>query len=407
MPYSAEKKFITSIRWNLLEGITQNVLLFGHHLMLFNVVSRTLFGQAGTAIATTYLLAHVASAGFYATIGSSFRSWRYCQHTFLVYIVPHIIGTACVGFLLTGVVLAITWVPVGNVSYLILSGLVISEAVRETLKATAQTIFANKAHTTINTLAIAAYCTIVWSYYYIGNSNLNLHALLLPLLGTSVVANVALLYTIAHWFGKTTDQENDTTHLQHKVLLKNRLHGAVYTLSSLPFNGNFLIPALAFRSGFADVASLKLANDATHYIGNLMRKALYTASHSFFAHTLTANGVIPQHSWRYAHATLHCMLAWYIPLGITAGCIATLMASANLLALLAFGLLKLGDCAIAPNETRCFVESKPHFLTALGVVGCLVIATLFTLPSLLPGLILCVIATIRIALLCVFWSRMA
>jgi len=403
MQRTIEQKFMASIRWNTLEGVLQNLLLFGHHLLLFKVVSPTLFGEVGSIIASSYLLATVASAGFYAIIGSSFHTWRGCQRTFLTHITPHIIGSGCAGMVLAlvGMTIATHYLPITKPIDLIVCALVASEAVRETLKATIQTIFANKAHTTISTLAIIAYCAIVWSYYA-GGALLTVQTLLLPLLVTSFAANTALLCTIVWWFWGTSKRQNLVAPC-HKELLKTRLHGATYTLGTLPFNGNLLIPALAWHTGFAGVASLKLANDATHYIGNLMRKALYAASHSLFTHTRTANGTICPYAWCHARTTLHCMMLWGLPLAVTTGCAAALIGAAYLPALLAFGLLKLCDCLLAPHETRCLVEGKTRLLALLGTASFLIIATLFLLPKVAPGALLCAVATTRLGGLFLLW----
>jgi len=404
MQHSVEQKFIASIRWNTFEGILQNLFLFSHHMLLFKVVPAALFGQVGSMIACSYLLAAVASAGFYAIIGNSFHAWHTCQRTFLTYIAPHIIGSACVGLLLAFVCLTVTayYLPINTAVGLTMGGLVISETIRETLKATTQTIFANKAHTVINTITIAAYCIVVWCRYLWGY-NLDLLMLLLPLLCTSLIANSALVFIIARWLAHATEQQKSVTQPSHTALLKARIHGATYTFSTLPFNGNMLIPALAWRTGFTDVAGLKLANDATHYIGNLMRKAIYSGSHALFAHTGTINGTIHTHAWRNVRSALRYMLLWGIPLALIACSTAMLLGTTYLPALLAFGLLKLCDCFMAPHETRCLVEGKSHLLALLGATSSLLVAIICLLPKISPTILLCAIAMTRMWPLFLLW----
>jgi len=393
---SVTRKFLESIRWNTAEGVLCNGLLFIHHLLLFNAIPAPLFGQAGSAIALVYLLATLSSAGFYAILGPSFHYWCSCKQKFLHCVGPHIGGTVLVSLLFIFTASIITAFSTNSAARWVTIGATLcSEAVRETLKATAQTIFANRAHTTINLAALACYCIIVWSCY-LWYGTLTFFSLITPLFVTSVLANVALAYTISNWFN-TGSEKGTSEPISQVTLLKHRVNGTLYSISTLPFNSNLLIPALALRVGFADVATLKLASDATHYLGNLMRKALYAASHSLFTHSRTANGHVSYRLWLHSNRVLRQMLLLYIPLCIVAALAVTFSNGLYLLPIIgAFGLLKIGECIAAPCETRYLVEAKAHILLSIGLASLTAVATLSMLPGTISTvLLLYIIAAIR------------
>lgn len=256
-----KKKFYASMKWNALEGISYQLLLTIHTIILYGIIPNTLFGEMSMLLTSVYLIHPLLNLAFDQTCSLfANRKENGAQSFFwssvLTQMIIQTIFASCFcaiivlkkynffGMMLTPHELALA------------CACLISEVNRRTLRHVLQYKFHNRTTALVEMTAGIIYVSIFWllaqSIGYTATT------VLIPLFIQSLFSLSILSITSWHIL------KRESVHLIHPkvntALLKERSTFLASMLARYPFNYNTLLYTFGFLYGPTITATLKLTS---------------------------------------------------------------------------------------------------------------------------------------------------
>ncbi len=276
-------KFISSVKWNALSSIYYQTNLTIYMFWLFHTIGPKQFGIIGTLFAIIYLCIDFLGFGFTNSLALSFKDITKDKLHFKEYYFRSLIQQMAILFAI------IICIPIfykkldfwfsntfsccllNQATWLVITGLILSESLKKNLRAISQLLFLNQALAIIEISTATLYSlSIVLIYYYTNHiSILQIFLTLLIISITSVLTLATLVFLQYKKLPYLDSSSNIKNHFK-PISLKKRISTQFYIylnqLSKLSFGGNFLIFLFASTFGTTAIAPLKLINRIAVYL---------------------------------------------------------------------------------------------------------------------------------------------
>lgn len=278
-----QQHFGFSVRWNILESVWYQVLLFGHQYALYSLLPATDYGLIGTYFSLVYLSIQIFNVGLDKSISPYFADAIQSKKSAYAILIQPIVWHFL--FLLSIVscgLIGIYYNRIISLSLgLLLGCMCISEALKKTVRSLLHCAFRHDITTVIELITISSYILCIWFYYYLGYP-LNTYALLIPMVITSAISLIVLIYYAYQWFINLPDTDQYISISLHRMI-RHRLGVYGTQLSTLFFSSNFLVPLFAWQYGLEYAAVLKLIGYLHHVLHTIIHKIVGSSLYSCFA----------------------------------------------------------------------------------------------------------------------------
>ncbi len=289
-----QKFFLHNIIWNTIESLIYHTLLLAYQITLFKVTTYTMYGAIGTIFAGIYFLSLIANIGLDASLAPFFHLWSESKHTFKTFIgynvLPNYILLSGIFFTLFYAkkiiypLLRSTECNETTLLYLVIA-LIVSESIKKTVKNILQITAKVKVTALVEIGTIISYTTIVFCLYTIGYP-INGYLIFIPMLLTSTLSLLCLLYALYSWY-QTLDTGHATTNnaITNHRIIKSRLYTYFNEIGHAIFSNNFLVPFFAFCFGLPAAGSFKITSTIARSMTVILHKIFGASSNVFLANT--------------------------------------------------------------------------------------------------------------------------
>lgn len=317
MNSSLQKKTSLSLLWNAGEAFLYQGFLLTHQLLLFSLTSKELYGSLGALFASLYFGIMILNGSFDTALVSRFSLFSQNKQSFKTFIIneflPQISLLLCGGLtLLTSLFymkhLAPSHIQTFLTPYwvLLLTAFIFLEGTKKNLRSLLHLAFKSKTTACIEVANIICYVSLVWIYYFTGNS-------LSPLFLTQLFVSVSLVTTIMlalntfYYYQTLTDKKVDSKEIAGDN--KARLYIYANQICRSLFSSNFLLPFFAFHAGFKEAGIITLINTITFSTTFFIQKIFGPTSAALFASTKNLSFESKQSAFSFIHKK--CLHAFY------------------------------------------------------------------------------------------------
>jgi hypothetical protein len=290
------KKLNYSTKWNAFESVFYKAILATHQACLFYVASKFIYGLTSIIFALMYLTIELINLGLDRSLAQLSQTYLGNKSIFYKYLLPQLIIQ---GLLLVLVLLMLinnyeiagfcfsrqfkcTFLT--QPQWLLISFIIICEAMRKTLRIVSQLLFLNKPAAILEMCLITIYVSTFWASILIGYQ-VGVYTIYIPLLLQSLVGVCGLIYLIYPTLFKIKEDNDDTTTITWKKVLQYRISNYAYQLSDMLFSGNFLIYLFGTMVGIINIGPIKLANYIAVFLKAIIERTFGLSSLAIFAKT--------------------------------------------------------------------------------------------------------------------------
>lgn len=292
------QSFSHTFRWNAIEAIAYQTILFCHQLLLFRATSLTLYGLIGTLFSLLYMSILIANAGLETSLGSFFTFYTSSKQICKKFMLRQLIAQSLVFALLIpfwcfiGQMCVRFWQPTFSIScsLLLLVGFIaFLEGTKKNLKTILHLAFFNKDMALLEITTMCAYTTIVW-ITYCHTKNITLYTIFLPMAITSALdVSILTYYMYARMYQKLPALTTITSPIDNPLSWKRIIHARTCNwlnqLSTLLFSSNFLVPFFSAIIGLSHAAIFRLISSITYFITTTIHRLFGTTSITVLAQT--------------------------------------------------------------------------------------------------------------------------
>lgn len=390
------QRFSHVLRWNAIEAVLYQVILFGHQLILFKSIPLSLYGLAGTFFSLIYMSIVIVNFGFDLTL-TTFFTWYIQNKGTKKTLLQHL---ALQSFVLMSLIPL--WYYLG--SFLLFSSIpkfvygvagiiAMLEGVKRNIKTTLQLLFLSKYVAILEIATVCLYVTWVWLIFF-ATGTLTIMNILLPMAVTSFT-DACVLWMIVYWHSTTSATSGASGEIQKPStgrLARNRFYNWLSQLSSLLFSSNFLTPFFSLIFGLSHAGLFKLMSSITYFITTITHKLLGTTSATLLTHVKQMP--LEEKQSLFALITKQCNGILYgiiVFACINYQAILTLNGISNAashhLALL-FLLLNLIDQFFIVYEKFMLAEEKTASILAINIINIIFLGPLIALSSSLSSVVI-------------------
>lgn len=312
--------FTRSIQWNMLEALVDYGILLLHQYLLFQTASSHLYGTIGTVFATIYLMATIMSFGLESTLTPFLVEWSRNQATFrrffLLNAIPSLISGALFIFVLFYLHYSIHFLrslfPLDLSLRIIITAIIFLEIIKRALKKILQLVFKNEISAPAEMGTLLLYALIFWSFFSLGYQ-ISLYLALVPLLITTIVSMLILMYGVSQWYqtlpaSETASPPPITQAVQLGRIAKSRCFAYIHQLTRTLFSSNFLIPFFAVHVSVEVAGSITLVSSIAHAITKIVEKIFGNSSSALLANIKQGGLDVKQHYFSLINGQLHQLL---------------------------------------------------------------------------------------------------
>jgi len=251
--------------WNSSTAFIYKIALLSHQILLYSVISNTLYGLQSTLFAAIYTIIALTNFGFEETLlpfFSTFSQSKQQFHQTLLHFLLHfitIIIIASITYLITlhgsGEFLHKLQAHCNKNLIFIATMIFIVESLKKTLIAMMQLAFLNKEIAYAEITMLTTYITSVWIIYGV-YGQLELHNIFLPMLIASSLEFCYLLYGLFGFYHKLPIEKR-APNIPFKVLFKQRVYNYINQISKTVYSPNSMTMLFAYFLGFQQAATIK------------------------------------------------------------------------------------------------------------------------------------------------------
>ena len=260
-----QKIFIKALMWNSSTTFIYKITLLSHQILLYSVISNTLYGLQSTLFAVIYTIIALTNFGFEETLlpfFSTFTQSKQQFHQILLHFLLHFITINIVALLIYLITLHGSGEFLHNVqahcnkNFIIIAIMIfIIESLKKTLIAMMQLAFLNKEIACAEITMLIMYIASVWTIYGI-RGQLELHSIFLPMLIASSLEFCYLFYGLFTFYQRLP-VEKKAPNIPFKVLFKQRIYNYVNQISKTIYSPNSMTIFFAYFLGFQQAATIK------------------------------------------------------------------------------------------------------------------------------------------------------
>ena len=259
------KIFIKAFAWNSSAAFLYKIILLVHQVLLYSVISHTLYGLQSTLFALIYTVIAITNFGFEETLLPFFSIACQSKQQFrqiLFHFMLHMIAIACVASIFYFGLLYGPGEFLHNLAQhcnkniiLICSLLFFIESIKKTVIAMMQLAFFNKQIAWASLSMLCAYTVIVWAIFNIFGQ-LTLYTIFMPMLICSTLELGYLTYQIVQFYNSIATSLN-FTNISCKIFYTQRIYNYVNQIVKTIYSPNSMTIFFAYLLGFQEAATIK------------------------------------------------------------------------------------------------------------------------------------------------------
>lgn len=271
-----------SMRWITFEACIYEGLILLHYSILYKVVSSSMFGIIGTAIAFIYLIVYRVCGGLEEVVGSFYAQWSKNRQGFREYIVYiYLLLYAILAlFLIAGFWLCPT-VIIASSLYWILAITTFFECTKKSLRSLLKILFYNRALAFIEIVSMILYCCLVWIPYSMGIA-IEPISVIWPLCFIAIIGNILYSIIIAHWYS-ILPKINNNQAISYMHIARTAAYSYINQCATIFFSSNFLVPLIAWHDGMHSAGHFKLISTTINTITKIIEKVFGSSTSAALA----------------------------------------------------------------------------------------------------------------------------
>ena len=396
-----------SLRWNAIESIIYYSIFVAHQFLLRSTMDSLSYGAISSLFAMLYLTIIIVNFGFDFSIAPFFNVFKKNQNNFKQFLVKQLLVQLFI-YATTGLlaffVLYKGLIPIKKMPVLawqlslIISLLILTEALKKSFRIIMQLAFSSHITATIELFYIVSYVTIVWSSFLL-TGTMSFYTVFIPMLVLSTSSMCMLGWAVYRYYKTLPKQNEQPYNLSWNQLLKNRVSNYGYQLSKTFLTSNFLIPFFAITYGLSIAAVLELVTATTQFFSVIIQKIFGISGQAIFAQAKHQTIELKKKMFNTATQKLYPLLYAMVFFAIIAYKplmafkIPTVSQNEYAIALLFF-LVLFSENFVLMYEKWFIIEEKTNYLIGIHVTLLslfFAITKLFSLNSALTVLILLLI----------------
>jgi len=259
------KKFIKSLKINSVATFLFQISLLLHQIMLYSVISKTLYGVQSTIFAIIYITIAFTDFGFQETLLPFFSTYIKNKHQFLQawhHFITQIISMFIVSCMFYYTMLNTSgefWqnirINCNNNLLFIISCIFFIENFKKSLKAMMQLAFLSKEIAFAEIGMLFFYISTVWYNYY-HYMSISLNTIFIPMLTTSTLELCYLFYVFFNFYN-ALPSTTKSIKIPIKKIISQRILNYINQLSKTIYSSNGMTIFFAYILGFQQAATVK------------------------------------------------------------------------------------------------------------------------------------------------------
>jgi hypothetical protein len=260
------KKFITALTWNSSATFFYKIVLLLHQILLYSVISKTLYGLQSTLFAIIYTIITVTNFGFSETLLPFFSTLSKTKQQFVQnwhHFIWHAITSIFISFLFYTITLNAPGEFLHNIRIycnknviLIISMIILIESIKKSLIAMMQLAFLNKQIAYAEIIMLTIYIATVWSFFNIYGT-LSIEIIFIPMLATLILEFFYLLCCFLNFYYQLPQANTRMPKIPFKVIFYQRICNYINQIIKTIYSPNFMTISIAYILGFKESATIK------------------------------------------------------------------------------------------------------------------------------------------------------
>lgn len=294
--YVMYDKFIKALSWNTAGAFFYKIILLTHQIILYSVVSQSLYGIIGTLFAGIYLTISLTNFGFEYTLLPFFQKFQQSKQHFQQVLVHLGLRFLMVFILSFGLYLLLIYRPFIWMHTalskapikltMILCGIFIFESIKKSMSTVMQLAFLNRQIVASELIMLVVYIVLVWMKYFISHQ-LTLFDIFMPLFVASILEVSLLSFYVVRFYKNLNNAAplKKNQHVPLNIIAKQRVFNYINQVSKTLFSPNCMIIVLASVFGFPAVGTIKLFTNFISLIYTFLNKTVGITSGATFSAT--------------------------------------------------------------------------------------------------------------------------
>lgn len=261
------KKFIKALAWNSSVVFLYKAILLFHQIMLYSIISKTLYGIQSTLFACIYFVIAITNFGFEETLLPFFSTYSQSKRQFLQlinYLILRIIVVTTLTITMYKMILfyASTDFIENLKNYcdhqllIIIMLIFFVESIKKSMNAIAQLAFLNKQIAYAELGMLFSYVSIIWISYGSGQA-ISLHTIFLSMLVTATIELMYLTLVLLQYYQHLPTTLTTTPKIASIIIARQSMYNYIHQLSKTIFSPNSMTILFAYLLGFQQAATIK------------------------------------------------------------------------------------------------------------------------------------------------------
>lgn len=261
------KKFIKALAWNSSVVFLYKAILLLHQIMLYSIISKTLYGIQSTLFACIYLVIAITNFGFEETLLPFFSTYSQSKRQFLQlinYLMLRIVTVTFVAITMYKLILIYSSTHfIENLKnycdhqlLIIIMLIFFVESIKKSMNAIAQLAFLNKQLAYAELGMLFSYVSIIWISYGSGRA-ISLHTIFLSMLITATIELMYLTLVLLQYYQHLPTTLTTTPKIASIIIARQSMYNYIHQLSKTIFSPNSMTILFAYLLGFQQAATIK------------------------------------------------------------------------------------------------------------------------------------------------------
>lgn len=261
------KKFIKALAWNSSVAFLYKAILLLHQIMLYSIISKTLYGVQSTLFATIYLVIAITNFGFEDTLLPFFSTYSQSKQQFrqlLYYLMLRVIAVAMLSIIMYKMILFYSSTHfIENLKnycdhqlLIIIMLIFFVESIKKSISSIAQLAFLNKQIAYAELGMLVSYVSIIWISYGAGQA-ISLHTIFLSMFITATIELMYMTLVLLQYYQHLPATLTTTQKIAAMIIIQQSMYNYIHQLSKTIFSPNSMTILFAYLLGFQQAATIK------------------------------------------------------------------------------------------------------------------------------------------------------
>ena len=260
------KKFIKALTWNSSTAFLYKAILLLHQIMLYSVISKTLYGIQSTLFAYIYVIIALTNFGFEDTLLPFFSTFSKNKQQFLqilYHFTLRIIAVAIISVIVYGIMFIAPGQFLQNIRLycdnrlaIIFALIFFVESIKKSANAMMQLAFLNKQIAFAELGMLISYIAIIWGIYFSTNS-ISLFTIFAPMFITASCELMYLSYALFQYYNQLPSITVEPVRIPFILIFKQRIYNYIHQVTKTIFSPNSMTLLFTYMLGFQQAATIK------------------------------------------------------------------------------------------------------------------------------------------------------